>query len=144
AVQPGLRRLATPSASRPSSPRPSSCNWGSALTMFSRTLCTRAESSTTSTRNFLFAPVVILRSRHWHPGWPGRLRSNHLRDGADQLLLLNRLGQERRRAFLYCPVAVLFARARRDHHHRYAPRAWALTQLRHQLVSRHARHLQVG
>src|SRR3989442_1791341 len=121
----GLSDFAKATASRPSFARPTTCNCGSELKMFSRTLCMKAESSTTSTRNFLFAPVVIFRSSHWHPGWPGRLRSNQLLDGADQLLLLNRLGQERRRAFLYCPVAVLFARARNPRRRRCcrSPRA---------------------
>src|SRR5205823_7801726 len=47
-------------------------------------------------------------------------------------------------AFLHRAVAMLGARARSHDHHRNAPPGRALAQLHHQLVTRHARHLEVG
>src|SRR5712692_8601347 len=112
----GFNDSANATASRPSLALPTTCNCSSALKMPSRTFRINAESSTTSTRNFLLV-VAIVRLRYRRDrAW--RLRSHKLFHCGDQLILLHRLGEECRGAFLHCAIAVLGSRARGNHHHR--------------------------
>src|SRR5437588_6870066 len=138
----GFSDSASATASRPSLALPTTCSCSSALKIPSRTFRMNVESSTTSTRNFLLV-VAIARLPYRRDG-ARRLRSYKLFDRRDQLILLHRLGQERRGAFLNGAIAMLCSRARRNHHHRDSPRRWALAQLHHQLVAGHARHFEVG
>src|SRR6266566_4886486 len=109
--------------------------------MFSNTLRMKVESSTTSTRIF-FEGVDMVQLRHRRGA--RRLRSDELFDGRKQFIFLYRLGQEGGSAILYGAVAMLGAGARGYHHHRNAAGGRTLAQLHHQLVTRHAMHLQVG
>src|SRR6266446_749554 len=137
----GFRDSAIATASRPSLALPTTCRCSSALKIPSRTFRMNEESSTTRTRNFLLLVAIVrLRYRHYRPG---RLRSNKLFNRGNQLILLHRLGQERRGAFLHRAIAMLCARARRNHHDGNPARRGALAQLHHQLVTRHARHFEV-
>src|SRR5467141_747547 len=138
----GFRDSAIATASRPSLALPTTCSCSSALTMPSRTFRMNAESSTTSTRNFLLM-VAIVRLRYRRDG-ARRLRSNKLFDRRDQLILLHRLGQKRGCAFFHRTIAMLCPRAGSNDHHRNSPRRWALAQLHHQFVTCHARHFEVG
>src|SRR5437879_6150849 len=125
----GFSDSAIATASRPSLALPTTCNCSSALKIPSRTFRMNAESSTTSTRNFLLvAAISYLRYRRYEP-W--RLRSNELFDRGDQLIFLHRLGQERCGAFLHRAIAMLGPRARGHNHHRNAPGRGALSQLNH-------------
>src|SRR6266478_9889504 len=138
----GFSDSAIATASRPSLALPTTCNCSSALKMPSRTFRMNAQSSTTSTRNFLLvAAISYLRYRRYGP-W--RLRSNELFDRGDQLIFLHRLGQERRGAFLHRAIAMLGAGARRNDHHRDSASRRALAQLHHQFITGHARHFEVG
>src|SRR6266481_2424433 len=138
----GLRDSAIVTASRPSLALPTTWSCPSALKIPSRTFRMNAESSTTSTRNFLLvAAIVRLRYRRYGPR---RLRSNELFDRGDQLIFLHRLGQERCGAFLHRAIAMLGPRARGHNHHGNAPGRGALSQLNHQFITGHARHLEVG
>src|ERR1700674_5629586 len=139
----GFRESAIATAWRPSFAWPTTCNWSSALKIVSSTLHMNAESSTMSTRNFLLALVTIALSRHRHDR-ACRLRPHQLFHRDNQLIFLHGLRQESCRAFLHGAVAVFRASARSHHHHRNAARRRALPQLRHQLITRHARHLEVG
>jgi hypothetical protein len=65
-------------------------------------------------------------------------------DSSDQLIFLNRFGQECGGAFLYGAVAMLSTRARGYDHDGNATRRRALAELNHELVSRHTRHFEVG
>src|SRR6267143_6323759 len=137
----GLSDSASETASRPSLAWPTTCSSSSALKMVSSTLRMNAESSTMSTRNFLLG-VAITGLRHRND-WAGRLRSYELFHCFNQLIFLNGLCQERRRAFLHRALAMFRARARSDDHHRNPACRRALTQLHHQFVASHARHLEV-
>src|SRR5229473_2910224 len=129
-------------ASRPSLALPTTCSCSSALKIPSRTFRINAESSTTSTRNFLLmVAMVCLRYRR---DGARRFRSYKLFDRRDQLILLDRLGQECSGAFLHRAIAMFCPRARRNDHHGNAPRGRALAQLHHQFVTRHAWHFEVG
>src|SRR5215467_4581797 len=110
--------------------------------MVSSTLRMKVESSTTSTRIFLEG-VAIFFLRH-RRGRAWRLRSHKLFYSRNQLILLHGFRQESRSAFLHCAVAMLGACTGGHNHHRNAPRRGALPQLHHQLVTRHARHFEVG
>src|SRR5712664_3520300 len=138
----GFSDSAIATASRPSLALPTTCSWSSALKIPSRTFRINAESSTTSTRNFLLmVAMVCLRYRH---DGARRFRSYKLFDRRDQLILLDRLGQECSGAFLHRAIAMLCPRARRNDHHGNAPRGRALAQLHHQFVTCHAWHFEVG
>src|SRR5207244_4435458 len=138
----GFKDSAIATASRPSLALPTTCSCSSALKIPSRTLRMNEESSTTRTRNFLLTvAIVCLRYRRYGPG---RLRSDKLFDRGNQLILLHRLGQECRGAFLHRAIAMFCTRARRNHHNGNAARRGALAQLHHQLVSRHPGHFEVG
>src|SRR6267143_1883432 len=137
----GLSDSARETASRPSLAWPTTCRSSSALKIVSNTLRMNAESSTMSTRNFLLG-VAITGLRHRND-WAGRLRSYELFHCGNQLIFLNGLCQERRRAFLHRAIAMFRARARSDDHHRNPACRRALTQLHHQFVASHARHLEV-
>ena len=62
----------------------------------------------------------------------------------NELIFLNRLGEEGNGAFLHGAIAMLGARARSYDHYRDAARCGALAKLNHELVTGHARHLEVG
>ncbi len=111
--------------------------------MDSSTLRMKAESSTTSTRNFLTGAVTIIRLSNRHDR-ACRLRSHKLFDGGEKLVFLDRLGEESGSAFLHRAVSMLGAGARSYNHHRNSFGGWALAQLGHQLVAGHARHFEVG
>src|SRR6266850_1496266 len=138
----GLSDSASETASRPSLAWPTTCSNSSALKMVSSTLHMNAESSTISTRNFLVG-VAIVRLRHRN-NRAGRLRSYKLFHHRNQLIFLNRLGQERRRAFLHRAIAMLRARSGSDDQHWNPARRRVLPQLHHQFVPGHARHFEVG
>src|SRR5712664_2207428 len=138
----GFSDSAIATASRPSLALPTTCSWSSALKIPSRTFRMNAESSTTSTRNFLLM-VAIVRLRYRRDG-ARRFRSYKSFDRRDQLIFLHRLGQECSGAFLNRTIAMLRSRARRNDHHGNAPRGRSLAQLHHQFVSRHAWHFEVG
>src|SRR5215469_9559762 len=110
--------------------------------MLSNTLRINVESSTTSTRIFLEGVAMVLLCHRRGRAW--RLRSHELFNGRNQLILLHRLGQKSRSAFLHRAVAMLSASARSHDHHRNAPGGRALPQLHHQLVPCHARHFEVS
>src|SRR2546430_9490735 len=98
--------------------------------MVSTTLRMKAESSTTSTRNFLLgegAMGFLGDGRNRARG----LRSYKLFDRGNQLILLHGFGQEGDRAFFDGAITVLCARARGDHHHGNAPGGGTLPQLNH-------------
>src|SRR5579859_1144170 len=139
----GFSDSASAMASRPSFAWPITVNCSSELKIDSSTLRMKAESSTTSTRNFLRGALAMARLSDRHD-WTCRLRSDQLFHRCQQLIFLHRLGQKRRRAFLHGAVSMFCARARSHHHHRYSLRGWALPQLRHQFVPGHSRHLEVG
>src|ERR1700687_2742519 len=109
------------------------CNWSSALKMVSRTLRMKAESSTTSTRNFLLGLGAIADLRHRYR-LVVCLRSHKLFDRCNQLIFLYGLGQKCHGAFLDGAVAMLCAGARGDHHDRNTARRGTLAQLHHELV----------
>src|SRR6266481_705926 len=138
----GFRDSAIATASRPSLAVPTTWSCSSALKIPSRTFRMNAESSTTSTRNFLLV-VAISYLRYRRYGLR-RLRSYELFDRGDQLIFLHRLGQKRRGAFLHRTIAVLGPGARGHHHHGNAPGRGALAQLNHQFVAGHAWHFEVG
>src|SRR5713226_9598470 len=138
----GFSDSASATASRPSLALPTTCRCSSALKIPSRTFRINAESSTTSTRNFLLM-VAIVRLRYRRDG-ARRFLSYKLFDRRDQLILLDRLGQECSGAFLHRAIAMFCPRARRNDHHGNAPRGRALAQLHHQFVTRHAWHFEVG
>src|SRR3977135_1641661 len=94
----GFIDSAMATASRPSLALPTTCSCSSALKIPSRTFRMNAESSTTSTRNFLLM-FAIVRLRYRRDG-ARRFRSYEFLDRRDQLILLHRLGQECRGAFL--------------------------------------------
>src|SRR5580704_5129518 len=105
----GLSDSAGEMASRPSFARPTTWSWLSALKMASRTLHIKAESSTTSTRNFLGAALTMeLADRHDRAC---RLRSDELFDGGQELVFLHGFGEEGRRAFFQSAIAMLCASA---------------------------------
>src|SRR5216683_7430675 len=138
----GFSDSASATASRPSLALPTTCSCSSALKILSRTFRMNAESSTTSTRNFvLVGAIVRLRYRRDRAR---RLRSHKLFDRRDQLILLHWLGQECRGAFPHRPIAMLCPRARRHDQHWNSPRRRALAQLHHQFVTCHSWHLEVG
>src|SRR5208337_3739084 len=89
----GLRDSESVIASRPSLAWPTTCNWSSELKIDSRTFRMKAESSTTSTRNFFCALLVMARLSNWHD-WPCRLRPNQLFHCEQQLVFLHWLCQE--------------------------------------------------
>src|SRR6266481_779768 len=138
----GLSDAAIATASRPSLALPTTWSCSSALKIPSRTFRINMESSTTSTRIFLLV-VAIVCLRHRRDG-ARRLRSYELFDRCNQLILLDRLGQECRGAFLHRPIAMLCPRARRNDHHVNAARRRTLAQLHHQFVAGHARHFEIG
>src|SRR5437016_6309008 len=138
----GLSDSASATASRPSLALPTTWSCSSALKIPSRTLRINRESSTTSTRIFLLG-VAIVCLPHRRDG-ARRLRSYELFDRRDQLILLDRLGQECRGAFLHRPITMLCPRARRNDHYGNSPRRGALAQLHHQFVAGHARHFEIG
>src|SRR5256714_1336807 len=138
----GLSDSASATASRPSLALPTTWSCSSALKISSRTFRINMESSTTSTRIFLLG-VAIVCLRHRRDG-ARRLRSYELFDRRDQLILLDRLGQECHGAFLHRTIAMLCPRARRNDHHGNSPRRRALAQLHHQFVAGHARHFEIG
>src|SRR5713101_3339905 len=138
----GFSDSAIATASRPSLALPTTCSCSSALKIPSRTFRMNAESSTTSTRNFLLV-VAIVRLRYRRDG-ARRLRSYQLFDRRDQLILLHRLGQECGGAFLHRTIAMLCPRSRRHDHHGNSPCRGALAQLHHQFIACHARHFEVG
>src|SRR5439155_1646637 len=105
----GLSDSASATASRPSLALPTTWSCSSALKIPSRTLRINRESSTTSTRIFLLG-VAIVCLPHRRDG-ARRLRSYELFDRRDQLILLDRLGQECRGAFLHRPITMLCPRA---------------------------------
>src|SRR5712664_2118131 len=111
----GLSDSASETDSRPSLAWPTTWSRSSALKIVSRTLRMNAESSTISTRNFLIG-VAIARLRHGNDR-AARLRSHKLFHCRDQLLFLNRLGEERRCAFLHRALAMFRARPGSDDHH---------------------------
>src|SRR6266403_1455406 len=137
----GLSDSARETASRPSLAWPTTWSRSSALKIVSRTLRMNAESSTISTRNFLIG-VAIARLRHGNDR-AARLRSHKLFHRRDQLVFLNRLGQERRCAFLHRAITVLRARTGGNDHDRNPARRRVLSQLHHQFVPGHARHFEV-
>src|SRR6266849_1201235 len=138
----GLSDSAIATASRPSFALPTTCSCSSALKMPSRTFRMNAESSTTSTRNFLLV-VAICRLRYRrNRAW--RLRSYKLFNRCDQLIFLHRLSQKCRRTFLNRTIAMLCPRTRGNDHHGNPPCRWALAQLHHQFVSGHTRHFEIG
>src|SRR6266853_5513873 len=101
----GFRDSAIATASRPSLAVPTTWSCSSALKIPSRTFRMNAESSTTSTRNFLLV-VAIVRLRYRRDGaW--RLRAYKFFDRRDQLIFLYRLGQECGGAFLNRTVSML-------------------------------------
>src|SRR6266852_2159091 len=138
----GFSDSAIATASRPSLALPTTCSCSSALKIPSRTFLMNAESSTTSTRNFLLM-VAIVRLRYRRDGARG-LRSYQLFDRRDQLILLHRLGQECGGAFLHRTITMLCPRSRRHDHHGNSPCRGALAQLHHQFIACHARHFEVG
>src|SRR6266566_5068224 len=138
----GLSDSASATASRPSLALPTTWSCSSALKIPSRTFRINMESSTTSTRIFLLG-VAIVCLRHRRDG-ARRLRSYELFDRRDQLILLDRLGQECRGTFLHRTIAMLCPRARGNDHHGNSPRRRALAQLHHQFVAGHARHFEIG
>src|SRR2546427_11977152 len=88
----GFSDSAIATASRPSFALPTTCSCSSALKMPSSTFRMKVESSTTSTRNFLFgAAIDRLRYRRDRES---RLRSYKLLTPRDQLIFLHRLGHE--------------------------------------------------
>ena len=102
----------------------------------------KAESSTISTRNFLFALVAM---DVYATGTVGRASvPMSCSTAAMQLIFLHRFRQEGCSAFFHGAIAMLCARARSNDHHRNAPRRGALAQLHHQFVACHARHFEVG
>src|SRR5216684_3350925 len=138
----GLSDSAMATASRPSLAWPTTCSWSSALKICSRTLRMKAESSTIKTRNFLLAGGAIGPLRHRNNRMR-RLRSYELFDRGEQLIFLDGLGQKSGSALFYGAVAMFGAGSRCDHHDGDAARRGALTQLHHQFVAGHARHLKV-
>src|SRR5664279_649775 len=98
--------------------------------MDSRTLRMKVESSTTSTRNFLCVVLTMARLSNRHDR-PCRLRPYELFHGKEELIFLDRLGEEGGRTFLQSAVAMLCAGARSHHHHRNSARGGTLPQLRH-------------
>src|SRR5580700_10993297 len=126
----GFRDSDNAMASRPSFAWPITCNWSSELKIDSSTLRMKAESSTTSTRNFLGWVLTITRLSNRHDG-TCRLRSHELFHCGKQLIFLNRLGQERSGAFFHGAIAMLCAGARRYHHYWNAACCRGLPQLGH-------------
>src|SRR5260370_21679499 len=136
----GFSDSAIATASRRSLGWPRTCSCSSALKIPSRTFRINAESSTTSTRNFLLmVAMVCLRYRR---DGARRFRSYKLFDRRDQLILLDRLGQECSCAFLHRAIAMLCPRAPRNDHPGNAPRVRGLAQLHHPVLTRHARHFE--
>src|SRR6267378_838863 len=138
----GFSDSAIATASRPSLAWPTTCSCSSALKIPSRTFRMNAESSTTSTRNFLLVVAIVLLRFRRHGA--RRLRSYKLLDRGDQLILLHRLGQECGCAFLHRAIAMLCPCSRGYDHHGNSPRRGSLAQLHHQFVSGHAWHFEVG
>src|ERR1700730_2474161 len=97
--------------------------------MPSRTFRMNAESSTTSTRNFLLVVAIVRLRYRSNRAW--RLRSYELFYRGDQLILLHRLGNECRGAFFHGAIAMLGPCARRNDHYRDAASRWTLSQLHH-------------
>src|SRR4029077_19373108 len=65
-------------------------------------------------------------------------------DRSEQLIFLHGLGQKSGGAFFYGAIAMLGTGAGSDDHNWNAARRRALTQLNHEFVAGHARHLEVG
>src|SRR5260370_17792969 len=107
-------------AEGPSLALATTCSCSSALKIPQRTFLMNAESSTTSTRNFLLM-VAIVRLRYRRDG-ARRFRSYKLFDRRDQLILLDRLGQECSGPFLHPATAMLSPPPRLNAHHRQPPR----------------------
>src|SRR5215813_3441556 len=76
--------------------------------------------------------------------WTHRIRSHELFYGCNQLIFLHRFCKECRRTFLHGAVTMFCSSARRYDHHRNSPRRRTLPQLRHQFITGHARHFEVG
>src|SRR6201993_2301122 len=125
----GFKDSASAMASRPSFAWPITVSCSSALKIDSNTLRMKAESSTTSTRNFLgrAGTMAGLHNRHDRTC---RLRSDQLLDRGQQLIFLHRLGQERRCAFFHCAIPMFCAGAGSHDHHRNSFCRRALPQLR--------------
>src|ERR1700730_15152597 len=98
--------------------------------MVSRTLRMKAESSTTSTRNFLLVLGAIADLRHRY-GLACCLRSHKFFDFCNQLIFLYGLGEECDGAFLHSAIAMLGTSARGYDHDRNTARRGALAQLHH-------------
>src|SRR5271167_707645 len=129
-------------ASRPSLAWPMTWSWLSALKMDSKTLRMKAESSTTSTRNFFGAALTMAVLSHRHDG-ACRLRSHQLFDGSQELVFLHRLGEEGGSSFFQGAIAVFCAGTGSHDHHRNALGGGALPQLGHEFIAGHARHFKV-
>src|SRR2546423_9019414 len=96
-----------------------------------------AESSTTSTRNFLLVVggIVFLCDRYDRLRG---LRSDELLDRGDELIFLHRLGQKCGGTFFDGAIAMFCACARSDDHHGDAAGGRALAAPDHEVLCRPA------
>src|SRR5947209_18106759 len=120
AMTSGLSDSAMATASRPSFAWPATSICGSDAIMPWRTFRMNVESSTIKTRIFFVFPSVMVSSVRRHSCQRIRrryIRPNQLGDDGQKLILLDRLGQKVRRAFLDGAVAVFGSGTRRDHQH---------------------------
>src|SRR5271167_4732584 len=141
----GFNVSAKDTASRPSRACPATSSCGSELMISFSTLHMKVESSATSTRIFFTGGMSALAHRYAGSGAPHRpFRADQALHSRNQLVFLHGFGEERRRALFHCAIAVFGAGARGDHQHRNFSQHGILPQVRHQLVTVHARHFEVG
>src|SRR6476620_4453903 len=120
-------------ASRPSRASPHTSSWGSDAIMPCSTLRMNAESSTISTRVFLLRVIcyeTFLLSCGRLFQRLSRRTANELSHRSNKLVFLHRFGQERHCSFFHCPVTMLGAGPRGDHHHRNVAGLRILPQMR--------------
>src|SRR5579871_1832753 len=134
-------------ASRPSRASPHTSSCGSDAMMPCSTLRMNAESSTISTRVFLLNVIaykISLLSCRCLFQRLSRRRADQLGHCCNKLVFLYGLGQKRHCALFHCPVSMLGAGTRRDHHHGNVPSLRILPQMRQQFVAVRSRHFQIG